>query len=139
MNHSERSHDGRTAVRPLERESTGELLTQFFDQTKQLVRKEVELAKLEAGDSVKTVAARTVLFAIAGLFGLTTLGLLAATAVLALATVLYPWAAALIVAGATLVIALIFVAAAKAKKVRPMEETQRTLKEDVQWAKERMA
>jgi hypothetical protein len=82
----------------------------------------------------------TVGFAVAALFGLLGVGLLCAAAVLGLATSMSAWAAALVVGVAMLVIAGIAAAVARSKRVKnPLEKTQKTLKEDVQWAKERMA
>lgn len=128
--------------RPLESASTGELIGRFFRQTSELLRKEVELAKAEIGTSVKSAVTMTVGFMAAALFGLLGLGLFCAAAVLALATTMSPWGAALVVGAVMFVIAGIMatVARGKAKRVaNPLKETQKTLKEDVQWAKERMA
>lgn len=137
---SKRSPGAAPESRPLESASTGELLGQFFRQTSELLKKELELAKAEVNSSVKSAVTMTVGFAVAGLFGLLGLGLLCAAAVLGLATSMSAWAAALVVGVAMLVIAGIAAAVARSKRVKnPLEKTQKTLKEDVQWAKERMA
>jgi hypothetical protein len=137
---SKRSPGAMPESRPLESTSTGELLGQFFRQTSELLKKELELAKAEVNSSVKSAVTMTVGFAIAALFGLLGAGLLCAAAVLGLATSMSAWAAALVVGVAMLVIAGIAAAVARSKRVKnPLEKTQKTLKEDVQWAKERMA
>ncbi|HYJ32574.1 MAG TPA: phage holin family protein [Candidatus Binatia bacterium] len=137
---SKRVEDAAPEPRPLESASTGELLGQFFRQTSELLRKELELAKAEVNASVKSGVTMIVGFAVAALFGLLGLGLLSAAAVLGLATSMAPWMAALIVGVAMLAIAGIAAAVARSKRVKnPLERTQKTLKEDVQWAKERMA
>jgi hypothetical protein len=137
---SKRSPGAMPESRPLESASTGELLGQFFRQTSELLKKELELAKAEVNSSVKSAVTMTVGFAVAALFGLLGVGLLCAAAVLGLATSMSAWAAALVVGVAMLVIAGIAAAVARSKRVKnPLEKTQKTLKEDVQWAKERMA
>ena len=75
----------------------------------------------------------------AAIFAVVGLGLFATAAVLALATRLPSWEAALLVGIGFFVIAAVAGAVANAKKVGKLERTQRTVKEDVRWAKERMA
>lgn len=134
------ANDAAPEPRPLESASMGELLGQFFRQSSDLLHKEMELAKAEVGDSVKSAVTMTIGFATAAVFGLLGLGLLSAAAVLALATTMAPWGAALLVGVVMLVVAGILAMVARSKRVKhPLKETQRTLKEDVQWAKERMA
>jgi uncharacterized membrane protein YqjE len=137
-----RSHGAEPEPRPLESATTGELLGQFFRQTSELLRKEVELAKAEVGGSVKSAVTMTVGFVLAMVFGLLGLGLFCAAAVLGLAASMSAWSAALLVGVVMFVIAGIVAMVARSKVKRlahPLKETQRTLKEDVQWAKERMA
>ena len=60
--------------------------------------------------------------------------------VLALAHAMAPWLAALLVGVVTLGVGgLLFTSAKKKGIKKPFERTQRTLKEDVRWAKERLA
>lgn len=126
--------------RPLESASTGELLGQFFRQTSELLKKEMELARAEVGSTVKSAVTMAVGFAAALVFGLIGLGLLSAAIVLALDDVMHPGMAALLVGVVMLVFAGIMAGMAKKKGIqKPLERTQKTLKEDVQWAKERMA
>lgn len=137
---AKRTGDGVPEERPLESASTGELLGQFFRQTSELLKKELELAKAEVGSTVQSAVTMTVGFAAAALLGMLGLGLLCSAAVLALATTMPAWGAALLVGVVMLVIAGILAAVAKKKGIKkPLERTQQSLKEDVQWAKERMA
>ncbi|MGE5179621.1 MAG: phage holin family protein [Bacteroidota bacterium] len=142
MKDPERAPSTAPERRPLAGASTGELLGQFFGQTKELLKTELDLAKAEVGSSVKSAVTMTVGFLAAAVFGVLGLGLLCSAAVLALATSMSAWLAALVVGVVMLVIGGIVAGAARAKGKavkNPLERTQKTLKEDVQWAKERMA
>jgi len=120
-------------------ESTPNLLGRLFHDGAQLIKKEMELARVEISDDVKAGVAKLIGFATAALFGIVGLGLFATAAVLALATRLPAWQAALLVGVAFFVIAGIAGAVAQSKKIGKLERTQRTVKEDVRWVKERMA
>ena len=76
---------------------TSELLKQLSDQSTTLVRQEIELAKLEVREKGKKAGLGAGMFGGAGLFGLYAVGALTATIILALATFLPGWVAALIV------------------------------------------
>ena len=76
---------------------TSELLKQLSDQTTTLVRQEIELAKLEVREKGKKAGVGAGMFGGAGVFGLYAVGALTATIILALATFLPGWVAALIV------------------------------------------
>jgi hypothetical protein len=75
----------------------------------QLFRDELESLKLEITKKVKGVAVGAALLAVAAAFAFLMLIMLVIAAVFALAQVVPAWAAALIVAGALLVIAVILV------------------------------
>ncbi len=76
---------------------------------------------------------------LAAVAGLCTLNLLLVTVIFALSLVLPGWAAGLIVSGSTLVVAAAIALIAWSRRVRsPMARTKRTLREDVQWTKERL-
>src|SRR3954470_16059341 len=77
-------------------QSTADLLRQLSDQTTTLVRKEIELAKLELAEKGKKASIGAGMFGGAGLFGVFAFGALTACIVLALATALDAWLAALI-------------------------------------------
>jgi uncharacterized membrane protein YqjE len=76
----------------------GALVHQLSEQTSQLVRSEVELAKAELAQKGKDAGVGLGLFSAAGLLGFFGAAVLITTAVLALDLVLPAWAAALIVA-----------------------------------------
>jgi hypothetical protein len=77
---------------------------------------------------------------VAGLCSIWAVSMMLMACVLALATVMAGWAAALIVAGGVLLVGTVAGLVGWGKRVqKPMETTLRTLKEDAQWAKERMA
>ena len=119
--------------------STGELLKRLSQQTSELVRKEVDLAKAELGEKAQTAGKGAGLFGGATLFGGTAFLALAACLVALLATALDVWLAALIVAVVYAAIAAVLALMGK-KKVQEAtppvpEQTVETLKEDVEWAK----
>lgn len=120
---------------------TGELIRQLSDQASTLVRQEIELAKLELRDKVKTAGTGAGMFGGAGLFGLFAFGTLTACIVLALATFLPAWLAALIVTVVYGAIAGILALRGKAqvKAAGPLvpEQAMDTTKEDVRWVKDR--
>jgi hypothetical protein len=82
--------------------SFGELTARLTEQVSRLVRDELALAQLEAKEKAKRLGLGVGMFGAGGMLGL--LGALCALAagVLAIAQVLAPWLAALVVAGALL-------------------------------------
>jgi MFS family permease len=77
--------------------SVAELARQLSDQTTQLARQEVALAKAELAEKGKRAGIGAGMFGGAGLVGLYAVGALIAAAILALATAVDGWLAALIV------------------------------------------
>src|SRR5438105_12339002 len=77
--------------------SVAELVKQLSEQTSRLARQEVELAKAELAVKGKRAGIGAGMFGGAGVFGFYALGALIATAILALATAVAAWVAALIV------------------------------------------
>ena len=120
---------------------TGDLLKQLSDQSTTLVRQEIELAKLEFREKGKKAGLGAGMFGGAGLFGLYAVGALTATIILALATFLPGWAAALIVTVVYGAIAGILALRGKSQvkeATPPMpEQAVETTKEDVRWVKTR--
>lgn len=118
---------------------TGELLKQLSDQTTTLVRQEIELAKLELQEKGKKAGVGAGMFGGAGAVGLYALGALTATIILALATFLPGWVAALIVTVVYGAIAGVLALRAKAeiKQATPPvpEQAVETTKEDARWVK----
>ena len=87
--------------------STPQLLQRLSEQTKSLVGQELNLAKLELGAKAKSAGAGAGVLAGAAVLGYFAVMVLLAAAVLGLAHAVPDWAAALIVAGVLLLIAVI--------------------------------
>src|ERR687888_1590183 len=121
--------------------SVAELVKQLSEQTSRLARQEVELAKAELSVKGKRAGQGAGMFGGAGLFGLYALGALTAAAILALATAVAGWLAALIVAVVYGAIAGVLALTGKDKVAAatppvPGQATE-SVKEDVRWAKSR--
>jgi hypothetical protein len=132
---------GANATSPPREQSIAELMRELSDQTTRLVRQEMDLAKAELTVKGKRAGQGAGLFGAAGLIGLYGVGALTACAILALATALDGWLAALIVAAVYVAIAgsLALVGKSKVQKGIPPvpEQTVESVKEDVQWTKQR--
>ena len=82
----------------LREEPIGDLVKRLSEQTSQLVRDEIRLAQLELQEKGKKAGLGAGMFGGAGVVALYGVGALVAAAILALATAVEPWLAALIVA-----------------------------------------
>jgi uncharacterized membrane protein YqjE len=80
-----------------EEPSTGELMSRLSRDLSQLVRDELRLAQIEVSGKAKKAGMGASMFGVAGALALYGVGVLIATAVLALALALADWLAALIV------------------------------------------
>jgi hypothetical protein len=122
--------------------SIADLVKQLSDQTTTLVRQEIDLAKAELAVKGKQAGVGAGLFGGAGMFGLYALGALTACVILALATAMTGWLAALIVAAIYGAIAgvLALTGKNKVKQGAPPvpEQTVESVKEDVEWTKQRV-
>ena len=120
---------------------TAELVRELSDQTTTLIRKEIELAKVELDGKRRRLTAGAGMFGGAGLFGLFAFGALTACLILALATVLSAWLAALIVAAVYGAIAGVLALRGKQQVARATppvpEQAVETTKEDLEWVKAR--
>ena len=119
--------------------SMGELVKELSRQTSDLVRQEVELAKVELTEKGKKAGVGAGMFGTAGVLGLFGLALLTAALVIGLAGLMEDWVAAVIV-GVVYLVAAGVAALQGRDKVREAgppvpEQTVETVKEDVQWAK----
>jgi uncharacterized membrane protein YqjE len=85
--------------------STGELVNRLTQQTTELVRSEIQLAKLEMTEKAKHAGVGAGLFGAAGIIALYGVGTLIATVILLLALAMPAWVAALIVTVVLFVIA----------------------------------
>jgi Putative Actinobacterial Holin-X, holin superfamily III len=121
--------------------SVAELVKQLSEQTSRLARQEVELAKAELSVKGKRAGLGAGMFGGAGVFGFYALGALVATAILALATAVAAWLAALIVTVVLGAIAgvLALQGRTKVQQATPPipEQATESVKEDVEWAKTR--
>ena len=133
------SGSGRSAG-ALERVGTGALVKEIVSQVELLARKEVELAKTELRADVRREARVAGGLGLAAVTALITVVLLLVTAVLALSLVLPGWAAGLIVSGLTLAVTAVVGLVSWSRRLRtPMARTRQTLKDDLTWARERLA
>jgi hypothetical protein len=131
--------NGNSALRD---QPISELIKQLTEQTKLLARQEVELAKAELTEKGRRAGVGAGMVGGAGLFGLFAFAVLTACFVLALATAVAGWLAALVVAVVYGAVAGVLALAGK-QKIReatpPMpEQTVETVKEDVAWTKQRV-
>jgi uncharacterized membrane protein YqjE len=77
--------------------STGELVSRLSEDVSRLVRDELQLAQVEVTGKAKKAGMGAGMFGVAGILALYGVGVMIATAILALALVLDAWLAALIV------------------------------------------
>jgi hypothetical protein len=120
----------------------GVVVASAVDGVRMLLRKHVELAKLEVGAAVGVRSAGAGMMAAAGALVLLAFGFVAAAGAAALALVMPTWAAILIVAVVLLAIAgvLVLIARRAIRTAPPMAERSReTMKEDARWAKQQIA
>jgi uncharacterized membrane protein YqjE len=119
--------------------STGDLVKQLSEQTTTLVRKEIELARVELTEKGKVAGQGAGMFGGAAVAGLLAAGTLTVVIIALLDKAMDLWVAALIV---TLVYGTVAAVLAmrgrdRVKEGMPPapEQTVETVKEDVQWAK----
>jgi hypothetical protein len=121
--------------------STAELVKQLSEQTARLARQEVELAKAELVQKGRSAGIGAGMFGGAGVFGLFALGALTAGVILALATALPAWLAAVVVAAAYGAVAGVLALTGRRSVQRATppvpEQATQSVKEDVEWAKTR--
>lgn len=121
--------------------STGQILKDVLEETQNLFRKELELAKIELTDAITARLVAAGAAAVAALFALFALGFAGVTVAKALEEVLAPWAAWLIVtAGFFLVTVIGLLVARNRVNAVPMqpEQTKASIEENVQWAKQQL-
>jgi len=122
-------------------QSTAELLRRLSEQTTELARKEIELAKLELQEKGRKAGIGAGLFGGAGALGFYALGAFTAFLILVLDTAMAAWLAALIVTVVYGAIAgvLALQGRTKVQEATPPvpEQAVETTKEDVEWVKTR--
>jgi MFS family permease len=125
----------------LRQEPIGSLLKRLSQETTQLVRQEIDLAKAEMTEKGKRAGIGAGMFGAAGVVGLLALGALTAFFIMLLDGALANWLSALIVAVVYGAIAGVLALRGrdKVQEATPPvpEQTIETVKEDVQWAKTR--
>lgn len=119
-----------------EEQPIGELFSELSNSLQQLMRKEVELAKVEATEQAKRAGKAGAMFGVTAMVGFFGLMLLFFAAAFGLAEVIPTGFAFLVVGVLSLVLAGLFAVAAKKKvaEIRPPQQTVQTLKQDVEVA-----
>lgn len=120
--------------------STGEVLQSLSTSTQALVKKELELAKLEITAMLQARAIGVALLAVAGLLGLYVLGFAGVTGARALENVVSAWLAWLIVTLVYATVAGILVAVAIGRFKQPPsspERSKQAFEETRDWAQQR--
>jgi uncharacterized membrane protein YqjE len=122
--------------------STRELIGRIVSEGVALVKKEIELAKVELKADIKADVKTAKALGVGAVLGLCALNMALVAAVLALAPMvpIPAWATALIATGVILAAAAIVGLLGWQTRVKqPLERTRRHLKEDAKWMKERLA
>jgi len=119
--------------------SLGELFSDLSQQTSDLIRQEMRLAKAELSDKLSDVGRHAAMIGASVAFGLAAVIAVAAAIGLLLVKVgLEPWLAAVLtavaMAGTAFVLAQSGIAALRKKTIAPVE-TMHSLKETTQWLK----
>jgi len=119
--------------------SVGQLVSQLSEQSSQLIREEMQLARLEITETAKHAGIGAGLFSTAAVVGVFGVGSLIATAIIALDLVMPLWLSALLVTLALFVVAAIVALVGKREvdQVSPMpERTVENVKRDIHEVKE---
>ena len=125
---------------PPEQLTTAQLIGEITTRMTLLARKELELARTELARDFRAELAMVKALAVAAVAGISALNMLLVAVALGLAAHAPAWLTALIIAGVMLVVAVVAgVVGWRRRVARPLRHTMKTLKEDVQWAKERLA
>jgi uncharacterized membrane protein YqjE len=124
----------------LREQPIGELLKQLSEETSNLVRQELALARAELEQQGKRAGRGAGMLGGAGVAGLLTLGSLTAVLIALLDTAMKTWLAALIVTVLWGVVTGVLALQGRNKikeATPPAPQTVETVKEDVRWAKTR--
>jgi uncharacterized membrane protein YqjE len=116
----------------------GELVKDLSQQTSTLVRKEIELARVELQEKGKVAGRGAGLFGGAAAAALLALGALTAALIVVLDKAMALWVAALIVMALWAIVAFALAKAGRTSLQRatpPAPQTVETVKEDIQWTK----
>jgi hypothetical protein len=120
--------------------TTRQLLARLIETVSLLVTKEIELARAEIKADLKAEIATVALLVAAGVVAVFAVNMLLVAVVFALAGWLAGWLAALALAALLLAIGGVLALVGWTRRVSvPLAVTRRTVKEDVEWAKDRLA
>jgi uncharacterized membrane protein YqjE len=120
--------------------STRALISEITGKASLLVKKEIELAKTEIRADLRSELQMAKALGIAAVAALLGVNAFLVAVILALATTIPGWAAALIVGGVMLGIgAMVGYIGWRRRVTSPLALTRHTLREDIQWVKERLA
>ena len=117
--------------------SAGQLMKEVTEDLSTLIRKEIELAKLEIGESVKAKLTGGAIIAVVGVMAFFALIFLLLAIRDGIDTFMWTWVADILTAAILLAIGAAGAMVAKKKLTTPLktELTKQTIKEDVEWAK----
>ena len=116
------------------------LISEIIANASLLVKKEVELAKVEIREDLSAEIGMVKALGIAAVLALFGLNAFVVAAILALAAVVPGWAAGLIIGGVLVIVAAVLGYIGWRRHVsKPLDVTRQSLKEDLQWLKERAA
>ncbi|MGF1627446.1 MAG: phage holin family protein [Alphaproteobacteria bacterium] len=119
-----------------------ELMRDLVNQVASMIRHELGLARAEMSEKASQASSGVGMLAAALALGMAGLVILLMAGVFALDTVMEPWAAALIVGGAAVIVAWVLVAIGKshlrARNLMP-SRTLRSVQADVRFAKEKVS
>ena len=117
-----------------------QLLTRLIETVSLLVTKEIELVRAEIKADLKAEIATVALLVAGGVVALFGVNMLLVAAVFGLTAWMPGWLAALAVAGLLLATGGVLALVGWTQRVSvPLAVTRRTVKEDVAWAKDRLA
>jgi len=120
--------------------SLRDLLGEITGKVTLLAKKEVELARTELGADLASELAMGKGLAVAAVMGILGVNMLLVAAAFALAVYLPAWLAAVLIGAVLVVMAGILGYVSWMRRVtEPLVATRKTLREDAQWAKERLA
>jgi uncharacterized membrane protein YqjE len=117
--------------------SIADVLKDIVANVQHIIRAEVRLARVEVRENIFKMKRGAMFLVVAGLLGTLAVGVLLLTAVYALSQVMPPWAAALVVAVVTGVVAAVCAGTGvkSLKQIKLPPKTVATIEENIQWAK----
>ncbi|HEX6539517.1 MAG TPA: phage holin family protein [Candidatus Dormibacteraeota bacterium] len=117
--------------------STGSLMQQAVEQASRLISAEVQLAKREVSETVRSGVVALIAGSAAAFFAIAFLVMAVVTVVVAVSL---PWAASLGFALFFLAVAATggMIAIRRLKRISPLRQTVETIQEDVTWAKQQL-